>query len=192
MPCLYIRLHVGSRVFSSTAHRGIERKEKIVTSRGLNLRPTLYCGFSVAKPLISAATICPSSPYIPVTGWLPCCRRNPGPLRLCAKWWQGLAISSTRVQCCEMWFSSCCERWLRGVRSYSSQGKEKQGKISHQLGIEPETNALSQSFSPQATPPSSDHSLFLSLCTGHRLVHPCDYLTGRTTATFKYLSKKLQ
>ena len=58
---------------------------------------------------------------------------------------------------------------LRGVLQYSSQGRGKKGKISHQLGMKPETYALSRSFSCQATDPVRDHSPFPPLCTSHRL-----------------------
>ena len=32
--------------------------------------------------------------------------------------------------------------WLRGVLQYSSQGKERKGKIIHQPGIEPKTYSI--------------------------------------------------
>ena len=59
-------------MFSSTAHRGKERKGKLATSWESNPRPTLYHGVSVAEPLVLAVTIRPSSPYVRVMGWLPC------------------------------------------------------------------------------------------------------------------------
>ena len=63
-------------MISGTAHKGEERKKKLVTSQELNSRLTLYSRVSVAEPLIPAATILSSSPYVLVTGWLPCYSRN--------------------------------------------------------------------------------------------------------------------